>query len=179
MENASKNHLEINNILKNIALVLFVLNSFTSISQQPPKEYLEVCFQHQKFQGERILNTFLKKHKKKDSYKSAPCQFLLQCTFYLNDNGYVDSISKFKHSQYVQEPSVPFFDEIQREIEFQSKNYRFYNQIVYKNDTLNEESFTLFLDYECGRGWIINKYPSEFKKLKKLNRGISYQYKVK
>jgi hypothetical protein len=164
--------------MKNMVLVFLLQFSFYGISQQPPIEYFEVLFQHQKFEGKKILDSFLKKHeKKKDAYKNAPCQFNLRCTFYLNEKGYIDSISAFKYGQYVSEPKVTFFDEIESEIKTQSKNYRFNNQVVYENDTTNMESFSLFIDYECERGWIINEYPYEYKRLKKFYKNISLNYR--
>lgn len=164
--------------MKNIVLGILLQFSFYGNSQQPASQYSEVLLQHQKFEGKKILDSYLKKHKKKnDFYKNAPCQFYLKCTFYLNEKGYVDSISAFNYGQYVSEPKFTFFNEIAREIETQSKNYRFYNQVVSENDTTNVDSFSLFLNYECGKGWIINEYPHEFKRLKKLYKDISLNYR--
>lgn len=144
--------------------------------------YPEVCFQHQNFEGEKILKSFLKRHQKNEAYKNAPCQSHLRCTFYLNVEGYVDSISAFNYGQYVSEPKVTFFNEIEHEIASQIKNYRFRNQVVYENDTTNMESFTLFLNYECGKSWKINESPLNIKnsgsmiKPQRLNSGKSKFY---
>ena len=157
-------------------IVLSYLAASWCSTDDPPPQYIEVRFQHQNFEGKKKLNTFLKRHKKKDAYKNAPCQFQLRCTFYLSEKGYVDSISPYKRVKYVSDP-IPFWDEIEDEIESQSKSYRFYNQVVYKDSVVNMKSFLMILDYECGKGWTINKFPEEYKKCRKFNKVISLKHR--
>ncbi len=160
-------------------LILLVL-SCSSISwcqlNEPTPEYLEVRFQHQDFEGKKSLSSFLKKHKKNDAYKSAPCQFQLRCTFYLNENGHVDSISSFKRVKYVTEP-IPFWNELEDEIKSQSKSYRFYNQVAYKDSVVNMDSFLMILDFDCDEGWVINKFPEEYKEYRKFNKDVILNYR--
>lgn len=163
--------------MKNIVLILLLNTSFILTAQKPTEMFVEESFHYQKFAGIKTLKSYLKKHKKNKKYRNAPCQLYMKCAFYLNEEGYVDSVSAFKNGQYDSTLTVSFFDEIELEIKSQCKKYRFYNQVILENDTTNMTSFLLLLDYECGKkGWTINERLSEYKKLRKYYKNIVLKF---